>query len=82
MKTASTPDDFDPSALPENLGEEIQILTLNEQQLAHLQDWSARLHLTPEQFLLKGFDLLCARMVQAARNHVEITPGNQALFLP
>lgn len=81
--TSCAPDNFDSGELPENLGEEIQILTLDPKRLAKLQDWSLRLNLTPEEFLVKSFDLLCGKLAQASRTSgTELTQGNKAIFQP
>jgi hypothetical protein len=81
--TVPAADDFDLPAASENLGEEVHILALDPKRLAKLQDWSLRLNLTPEEFLLKSFDLLCGRLEQASRRSgEELTPGNPRIFKP
>lgn len=69
--------------LPENCGEEIQILTLDPTRLAKLQKWSESLNISHEAFLLSAIDLLCGRLAKAAKiSGCEIVPGNPVIFRP
>jgi hypothetical protein len=80
---ASQPEDNQSgNELPAGFGEEIQILSLDEQRLAKLQAWSTRLGITQEQMLLRAFDLLSTRLFLAANAGQKIAISNPKLFAP
>lgn len=80
LTTTAAPSDFRPDEDP--TGEEIQILTLDAGRNAMLGEWSRRMNLTPEEILLRAFDLLNGRLERAAKHGMPLSVSNISLFLP
>lgn len=78
--TTANPDDSRPDEDP--TGEEIQILTLDAGRNAMLGEWSRRMNLSPEEVLIRAFDILNDRLEKAAKRGMPLSTSNVSLFLP